>query len=1624
MMQQRVKLFLVAVVFAACTAEETDVEPGDFKFDGTCVNCHAGLSAQHVHANYKLRCIDCHGGNDQVQVPADAFKRVADFRNPATLKQAHVLPDKNIARFFYANGVDDDGDGNCRNDRTIRCVKDEDCGGVSNQGTIECQLVDEPPVFNVVAGVKTDLIDPGEILEPGLHGEGIGEFFDSELNRDLNYTRFLNPGDLRVAAIGCGGGSRAAFDGGGNGACHQQTIDIVRRSIMVNQAAVTNGAYYGNESWRAAFIAARDNNGGAAKDPRFGAFSYGLDYAEDKSVDSCVRPPANPIDPRSQPFFDKACLKARAEMIDGAAAVSAGGNSIRGGVSVGNRGVTVNGHVENPSTFEIAQGTIPPVKGLGKNQTLEQIGAGDTRFPWGGKPSTSDAHADLEPLQTDFIPGLEPGTLGALNPDGIPDPVDNILRTFRAYYPLNYPGSTTNFNFTFGTSILPEIALFKTSSPYGRGHSSGCAACHAGYEYDGARRPTKVRKKDPVDTNGDGVFQDNELFDLVVDPTTKHREFDPKKDRGPLLNDGNDRLVGRPVKADEVVAAGAVAQGAVDIDNDGVADGEQQKTYSANHFLTAKVTTKTCGLCHGFVTRINYAYQGMAEEEQRDSMARRAPIEFTTPKGTKVRISDSWVREENKLPVFPEGVNVVKRARERNAKLAEQGFLPGFGGCAPEVFTEDCNNNGELDTNLTLQKTDAFGKVIAQITINEDDNKDGTLDLIDRLPREDAIDGRQVRYVYGGRNGSTRQMDIHFQRGMECIDCHFIQDVHGDGNVYSTNWDAIEIECEDCHGATQRTNFLTSGPNGGNDLRLPRNEDLEPFFEEVDGAVIQRSRVTRGLAWVVPQTVDFNNNPTAKEAHNPETHIAAPGAGSTFEGQPGQSKIVQAKLECQTCHNGFVTNCLGCHVDINVGDKQRDFVDQNGVITKSAGENEIWLSNQHNPGHINFQLLGLLRGPVLLGVGSLSEKGRLETMRSSMQAHASVSDASQDTLRENLTFTTFQPRDGNTGHINAATSGVAVNQTMGHTVRPNEARGCETCHELVGQQGEVLNDHLLAQTYGLGTGSLPFTGDWIFAAGTNGLELFEYKQEKELANNFNAAASQRFPGLIVNFATKTLANVEPAFGAGTTGVDVALIRNFNPEPALGSTTPPSLRDFAAIAIDQGGVGRLVLSDVSARGHRVAATRPNGNVAGALIDIVNLSGVPTSVAHMGSDVSDPYIYVAVGAAGVDVIKFDDAPLLAGNPTATRVATINTAGIANKVVQLGDLLYVGSTDGTIEAFDITDPENAQSTGSSNVLNQQINDIAVAGFVMYVCTPAGLAALSLFDVNNPQPVEGTANVDFVGPPCVGVYPSAGHVFVAAGAQGVHEIDARTPAAMVDLGELAAGQNVNAIDVIVSVVPGQKWVVALEATGQVAYIKLDNTLTRQERCYPDLTTCKLELEMFDPTQSGRDPSFDPLSNTFDAGDPSGVTFARQAPAILAASASGRLARPTLFEQVGTLSGRRYRDSFMPGSSSLSTEVMQAMRAVAVCELPGQESTNPSGLDLLGYFDGTSCVKLQDFRGKRERRKQITKPPVVPKPEVACSQVTEPIMHKILCGEPAQPAQSLQPVEIGSTAWVGSSPR
>ena len=62
--------------------------------------------------------------------------------------------------------------------------------------------------------------------------------------------------------------------------------------------------------------------------------------------------------------------------------------------------------------------------------------------------------------------------------------------------------------------------------------------------------------------------------------------------------------------------------------------------------------------------------------------------------------------------VIPEGSAIVGLAFARDEALAAQGLVPGGGGCAAATFTEDCDNDGELDRELVLERSDEDGAVV------------------------------------------------------------------------------------------------------------------------------------------------------------------------------------------------------------------------------------------------------------------------------------------------------------------------------------------------------------------------------------------------------------------------------------------------------------------------------------------------------------------------------------------------------------------------------------------------------------------------------------------------------------------------------------------------------------------------------------------------------------------------------------------------------------------------------------------------------------------------------------------------------------------------------------------------
>ena len=50
-----------------------------------------------------------------------------------------------------------------------------------------------------------------------------------------------------------------------------------------------------------------------------------------------------------------------------------------------------------------------------------------------------------------------------------------------------------------------------------------------------------------------------------------------------------------------------------------------------------------------------------------------------------------------------------------------------------------------------------------------------------------------------GHKGKGPSADIHYEKGLDCMDCHKLVDMHGDGVEYESQLAAVKTKCEDCH---------------------------------------------------------------------------------------------------------------------------------------------------------------------------------------------------------------------------------------------------------------------------------------------------------------------------------------------------------------------------------------------------------------------------------------------------------------------------------------------------------------------------------------------------------------------------------------------------------------------------------------------------------------------------------------------------------------------------------------------------------------------------------------------------------------------------------------------------------
>ncbi len=296
--------------------------------------------------------------------------------------------------------------------------------------------------------------------------------------------------------------------------------------------------------------------------------------------------------------------------------------------------------------------------------------------------------------------------------------------------------------------------------------------------------------------------------------------------------------------------------------------------------------------------------------------------------------------------------------------------------------------------------------------------------------------------------------DIHFEKGMHCIDCHTKQDVHGDGNIYIQMRDPIEIRCIDCHGTVgQRATLRTSGNTGGNDLREVMTPFGTPQFEEREGKIIQHSKMRADLEWEIKQLADAVN--PASEYYNPRAAYAKlvrpDGSIGTPEAAAKDSAHRYDKMECFTCHSSWTTTCSGCHLPLDLNVKSPN----------------LHYEPEMSRGYAPYYRQVVRTDTFFLGIASVHQQNKITPFRPASAAIVSAYDRNRNNIIHQ------QPLVSAPGFANEA-----MTPHPPHTVRAKETKKCTDCH--LSQAND--NNARIASLLGFGVNAFNFVGQYAWIA--------------------------------------------------------------------------------------------------------------------------------------------------------------------------------------------------------------------------------------------------------------------------------------------------------------------------------------------------------------------------------------------------------------------------------------------------------------------------------------------------------------------------------------------------------------
>ncbi|MCA9413454.1 MAG: hypothetical protein KC944_19730, partial [Candidatus Omnitrophica bacterium] len=607
--------------------------------------------------------------------------------------------------------------------------------------------------------------------------------------------------------------------------------------------------------------------------------------------------------------------------------------------------------------------------------------------------------------------------------------------------------------------------------------------------------------------------------------------------------------------------------------------------------------------------------------------------------------------------------------------------------------------------------------------------------------------------------------DIHLEHGMHCVDCHFEQDVHGDGNLYGEYQNAIEIKCQDCHGDVDNYSDLrTSGPaapEGGNDLRRGSTPFGKPRFQvREDNVLIQNSMMYEDLSWEVTQVRDMID-PSSPHFNEKAAYAKTiQKDNKTWGIQTGEKCQNLAhsmqKMECYTCHTSWVTSCFGCHLPAEANW-------QMPMNHFEGGKSRTYTT--YNPQVVRDDIF-------MLGVAGTVKGNKIAPVRSS--SALVLSNKNQN--REKLYIQ--QPPISAPGY-----SSQAFNTHFAHSVRTAETMQCDDCH--VSESND--NNAWLAQTYTLGTNFVNFMGRYAWVGTGEGgpvaVQVTEWDEPQAVYGSYlhKLAFSDRYNELQMRGKELEVAYEHHGEIGGALGIkhDTRSLVLYG-QYLLTASGHEGLRGYDVANIDNKGFSERFVTDPSSPlGHNIQVDTlcATGIALGTNMPLAfDRKNYPENQEQWPIHPLYRYAYVSDSVEGLVVVNIetltDRDPL---NNFLKKCRSFNPDGIlrgANHIEIAGNYAYLTCNAGlVIVGIDNPLQPYVAAVVGNDVLTQPTG-VCIQFRYAFVTDAQGLKVI---EITNPQAPVYRSTVEIHD--ARNVYVSRTYAYVAAGHEGIAIVDVEKP-------------------------------------------------------------------------------------------------------------------------------------------------------------------------------------------------------------------------------------------------------